>query len=73
MARQGVTALGVPVAIDEKVCDATVAAINKVYADSLVAELVLLSMAYYTKLNEEGKATPNEYAAWMTLAAKRGG
>jgi hypothetical protein len=27
---------------------------------------------YYTKLNEEGKATPDEYAAWMTRAAKRG-
>lgn len=48
------------------------AAINKVDADSLMAELVSLSMAYYTKLNEEGKATPNEFAAWMTRAAKRG-
>jgi hypothetical protein len=37
-----------------------------------MAELVSLSMAYYTKLNVEGKATPNEFASWMTRAAKRG-
>jgi hypothetical protein len=29
-------------------------------------------MAYYTALKKEGKATLNEYVAWMTRAAKRG-
>lgn len=52
--------------------DATVTAINAVDAGSLMAELVSLSMAYYTKLNAEGKATPNEFASRMTRAAKRG-
>ena len=37
-----------------------------------MAELVPLSMTDYTKLNAEGKATLNEFAAWMTRAAKRG-
>jgi lysozyme family protein len=59
MAQQGVAALGVPVAIDEKVGDATVAAINRVDADSLMAELVSLSMDYYIKVAAAEQASPD--------------
>jgi lysozyme family protein len=45
------------VAIDGHVGFASVAAINKADAHGLIAELVSLSMAYYTKLHDEGKAT----------------
>jgi hypothetical protein len=35
-----------------------------------MAELVSRSMVYHTKPIAEGKATPNEFASWMTRAAK---
>jgi lysozyme family protein len=71
-AQEGVNALGYALVVDEHVGSASVTAINAVDAGALMAELVSESMAYYTKLNEEGKASPDEYAAWMTRAAKRG-
>ncbi len=61
-----------PYRVATPVDPASVTAINAVDADSLMAKLVSLSMTYYPKLNAEGKATPDEYAAWMTRAAMRG-
>jgi lysozyme family protein len=72
VAQEGVCALGHALTIDEHIGPASVTANNAVDAGSLMTELVSLSMAYYTALNAEGKATPDEYAAWMTRAAQRG-
>ncbi len=71
IAPEGVTALGVSMTIDDQMGPTSVAAISKVDAGGLMVELVSLLIAYCTKLNAEGEGNSNEFASWMTRAAKR--
>ena len=71
-AQEGVNALGHALVVDEKIGPASVTAINAVDAGSLMAELVSLSMTYYTAVAAREHVSPNELESWMTRAAKRG-
>ena len=72
MAQTGVTNLGIPVAIDEHMGPATVAAVNKVDSNKLMSQLIVQSQDYYRKVAIDLKASPDEIASWLTRACKPG-
>jgi lysozyme family protein len=72
MAQTGVTNLGVPVAIDEHMGPATVAAVNKVDATKLMSQLIVQSQDHYRQVAADLKASPDEIASWLTRASKPG-
>ena len=72
MAQTAVTTLGTPVAIDEHLGPASVAALNKVDPDKLMGQLIILSQQYYRDVAVRDHASANEIASWLTRAGKPG-
>ena len=72
MAQMAVTALGMPVTIDEKMGPESVTAINLVDQNKLMSQLIVLSQVHYRAVALAEHVSIDELASWLTRAGKPG-
>ena len=72
MAQTGANTLGAILKVDGKLGPVSVAAINKVDANKLMGQLIVLSQIHYRAVALRDHASPDEIASWLTRAGKPG-
>ena len=72
MAQTGTNNLGGSLVVDGKMGPTTVAAVNKVDANKLMGQLIVLSQIHYRAVALRDHASIDEIASWLTRAGKPG-